>query len=209
MSSYFVISSVSKAEHIVKRSRFIAYAIPVSSREDVEKELKIKRQEYQDATHVVYAYVIGKPGSEITGMSDDGEPHGTAGKPVLSQITGRNLWNVLVVVVRYFGGIKLGTGGLVHAYAESARLVLDSSDIHEYVPECGFFISVSYELYHRLKPLMDRYNVNIKEESFDNLVEVDATIAKASWDSFITELMELSRGGQNMKIKLYGGENEC
>ncbi|MEM5948803.1 YigZ family protein [Spirochaetia bacterium 38H-sp] len=209
MSSYFMISSVSMAEYTVKRSRFISYAIPVIDRDTAEIEIKKKREEYSDATHVVYAYAIGKPGSEIIGMSDDGEPHGTAGKPVLSQITGRNLWNLLVVVIRYFGGIKLGTGGLVHAYAEAARLALDSSDIREYVPMCEFSLSCSYELYHRIKPLVDKYSLKIKNENYASSVELDASIAETKWHNFKTELMKLSQGGKNLVLKFNGGNNEC
>ena len=113
----------------IKKSKFISYAIPVNSEEDVDTELNNIRLQHNSATHVTYAYVLYSPSLEK--CSDDGEPGGTAGKPILENIKRRNLQNILVVVVRYFGGIKLGAGGLVRAYSNSAKEVLEISDVKE------------------------------------------------------------------------------
>ncbi|MCH8498289.1 MAG: YigZ family protein [Marinobacter sp.] len=111
----------------VKKSRFIARVLPVSDREQVKQAVAEARQAYPDARHVCWGYQIGRPGAAAeAGMSDDGEPSGTAGKPILSVIQHKDMGDVAVIVVRYFGGIKLGAGGLVRAYAGAAELVLSA-----------------------------------------------------------------------------------
>ncbi|MBE0485001.1 YigZ family protein [Marinobacter sp.] len=109
----------------VKKSRFIARVFPVSSREEVRERVAEAHQDYPDARHVCWGYQIGRPGSASeAAMNDDGEPSGTAGKPILSVIQHKDMGDVLVIVIRYFGGIKLGAGGLVRAYAGAAESVL-------------------------------------------------------------------------------------
>ncbi|MBE01679.1 YigZ family protein [Marinobacter lutaoensis] len=113
----------------VKKSRFIAWVAPVSSRDDVRCWLERARQAHPDARHVCWAYQIGRPGSAAeAAMNDDGEPSGTAGKPILNVIQHKDMGDVLVIVIRYFGGIKLGAGGLVRAYAGAAERVLSAVD---------------------------------------------------------------------------------
>ena len=107
------------AELNVKNSRFISEVFPVSSQADAREKLHELKKKYSDATHVVHAFVVGASG-EVNGMSDDGEPSGTAGRPVLDVLKGSGLTNILLTVTRYFGGTLLGTGGLVHAYSDSA-----------------------------------------------------------------------------------------
>lgn len=109
----------------VKKSRFIARVAPVGSREDVKSWIEQAHKDHPDARHICWAYQIGRPGSAAeAGMNDDGEPSGTAGKPILSVIQHKDMGDVLVMVIRYFGGIKLGAGGLVRAYAGAAESVL-------------------------------------------------------------------------------------
>ena len=111
----------------VKKSRFIAWVLPVSDREQVKQAVAEARQAYPDARHVCWGYQIGRPGAAAeAGMSDDGEPSGTAGKPILGVIQHKDMGDVLVIVIRYFGGIKLGAGGLVRAYAGAAERVLSA-----------------------------------------------------------------------------------
>ncbi len=124
----------------IKKSKFISYAIPVMNEEEVHVELERLRAEHKSATHVTYAYCLYSP--SIEKCSDDGEPGGTAGKPILENIKRKNLQNVLVVVVRYFGGIKLGSGGLVRAYSNSAKDVLDKADVRE----CHYHKIISLEI---------------------------------------------------------------
>jgi len=113
----------------VKKSRFIARVAPVSSRDEVKAFVEQAWQDHPDARHVCWAYQIGRPGSAAeAAMNDDGEPSGTAGKPILSVIQHKDMGDVLVIVIRYFGGIKLGAGGLVRAYAGAAESVLSAVD---------------------------------------------------------------------------------
>ena len=114
--SYAVPAASCEQEYVVKRSRFIARVVPVNSRADVNAAVARAREDYPDARHHCWAYLLGPPGKAAgAGMSDDGEPAGTAGKPILNVLQHGHLGDVLVIVVRYFGGIKLGAGGLVRA----------------------------------------------------------------------------------------------
>ncbi|TGD74695.1 YigZ family protein [Mangrovimicrobium sediminis] len=121
-----------QVEYEVKKSRFIARVLPVSSREEVNAEVARARADYPDARHHCWAYLLGRPADATgAGMSDDGEPAGTAGKPILNVLQHGELGDVLVIVVRYFGGIKLGAGGLVRAYGSAARLALEAAPVRE------------------------------------------------------------------------------
>ena len=125
---YKTITALSEDEFVISRSRFITFAVPVSSEAEIDAILDEYRKRYNDSRHVCYAYVLGEK-YEHYRANDDGEPSGSAGRPILGQIRSLELTNVLVMVVRYFGGIKLGTGGLVSAYQEGARNALEKADI--------------------------------------------------------------------------------
>lgn len=113
----------------VKKSRFIARVYPISSRDDVRDRVAEAQRDFPDARHVCFGYQLGRPGSAAeAGMNDDGEPSGTAGRPILNVIQHKDMGDVLVIVIRYFGGIKLGAGGLVRAYAGAAEQVLSAVD---------------------------------------------------------------------------------
>lgn len=140
--SYLTLASTGEAQFVEKRSRFIAYAHPVASEEDAKEIILAIRKKYYDARHVCYAYVLGYDvwtedydpiarGTAIMRANDDGEPGGSAGKPILGQLRSRGLTNTLVAVVRYFGGVKLGTGGLAVAYKTAASDALDAAEIEE------------------------------------------------------------------------------
>ncbi|HTN32892.1 MAG TPA: YigZ family protein [Marinobacter sp.] len=127
--NYPVPAGFLERETEVKKSRFIARVVPVSTREDVRTWVDQARQDHPDARHVCWAYQIGQPGAAAeAAMNDDGEPSGTAGKPILSVIQHKDMGDILVIVIRYFGGIKLGAGGLVRAYAGAAESVLSAVD---------------------------------------------------------------------------------
>lgn len=115
----------------INKSKFYSYAYPVFTEVEVKGKLKELREKFADATHICFAYILDTPRQERA--SDDGEPSGTAGKPMLELLKKKNLSNILLVVIRYFGGIKLGAGGLVRAYTNSSNLVLNNSKIIEYV----------------------------------------------------------------------------
>lgn len=112
-----------------KGSKFISYLYPISSGEEAEKKLGKLKKEFYDATHVCFAFRTGEGEETYRRYNDDGEPSGTAGMPIYQEITRKDLYNVLIAVIRYFGGVKLGTGGLQRAYSLSARLVVDTAEI--------------------------------------------------------------------------------
>ncbi len=120
----------SEGRYTVKMSRFLAFAYPVTTVEEAKAEIAAKQREYHDARHVCWAYMIGAARTQYL-SSDNGEPSGTAGKPILGQINSFELTDVVIIVVRYFGGIKLGTPGLISAYREAARLAIEAGTIVE------------------------------------------------------------------------------
>lgn len=130
MDNYLTLSSPGEATYVEKRSRFLAFARHVGSEEEVKSIVEQYRREYYDARHVCYAYALGTEGERFRAV-DDGEPGGSAGKPIHGQIVSRGLTETLVVVVRYFGGVKLGTGGLAVAYKTAAGSALDAAATEE------------------------------------------------------------------------------
>lgn len=143
MDSYQTVSHTSEAQYTEKRSRFLSFVYPVKDEDEVKARLESLRKEYYDARHICYAYILGYEG-ETFRAGDDGEPSGTAGRPILGQIKARNLTFTLVAVVRYFGGIKLGTGPLGLAYKESAVLALEMAGTEEKIVTTSFRVSVPY-----------------------------------------------------------------
>ncbi|MCD7901622.1 MAG: YigZ family protein [Bacteroides sp.] len=127
---YRTISTLSEAIFTEKRSKFIAFAIPVTTQEEIKEYLEIYQKKYYDARHVCYAYMLGPERKDFR-ANDNGEPSGTAGKPILGQINSNELTDILVIVVRYFGGIKLGTSGLITAYKAAAAAAIANAEIIE------------------------------------------------------------------------------
>ncbi len=142
---FTTIEKAASAEQIIERSRFIAHVKRTDSREEAESFIAAVRAEYRDATHNVPAFVIGEK-QGIQWASDDGEPQGTSGAPVVQMLVKEGLTNLTVVVTRYFGGIKLGTGGLVRAYTSSARLVLELAGRHDVKDICHAELVLPYNL---------------------------------------------------------------
>ena len=128
--TYKTIVAPAEASYTEKRSKFLAFALPVRSVEEVKEQLEKYQKEYYDARHVCYAYMLGPKRTDFR-ANDNGEPSGTAGKPILGQINSNGLTDVMVVVVRYFGGIKLGTSGLIVAYREATALALAEAEVIE------------------------------------------------------------------------------
>ncbi len=143
MDTYYTIEEPVEAQFTEKRSRFLAFAVPVQSEEEAKETVAAFKKKYYDARHVCYAYVVGKR-SETTRSNDDGEPSGTAGRPILGQLQSRGLTNIAAVVVRYFGGVKLGTGPLGVAYRTAISDALDLAAIREEIITGSFRIDVPY-----------------------------------------------------------------
>ncbi|MCI5523529.1 MAG: YigZ family protein [Spirochaetales bacterium] len=181
------------ASLVIKNSRFIAEVFPVANQSEAREMLGRQKQRYFDATHVVHAFITGLSG-EVNGMSDDGEPSGTAGRPVLDVLKGSGITNILLTVTRYFGGILLGTGGLVHAYSDSAKAVLAACKSEPYVEKSIFSFTCGYELYEGIKRALSKFNLSEVEESFADSVMVKGKIFSAQAEECSALVKNLSKG---------------
>lgn len=163
--NYFSVLDYSEAEQVVEKSRFITYTKPVyDENEAAEFIARIKKLNY-DASHNVSAYVIGES-SDIKRYSDDGEPSGTAGMPMLDVMLKKGITNTCVVITRYFGGIKLGTGGLVRTYTESTKMGLEASKIVEYREMRCYSITCTYDLAPKIQYRLKGSDVIIKDTEY-------------------------------------------
>jgi uncharacterized YigZ family protein len=192
---YLIIGKPSIAETKVKGSRFIARTSVATSVQDAISQLdKIRKQEHA-ATHNCFAYVVGVPGDEsVFKYSDDGEPNGTAGRPIYDIISGSGLTNVLVVVTRYFGGIKLGTGGLARAYGEAAKIALDKSGVTERFVTASFKVTVDFSIYDSLLKAIHRLGAHQVKADFSEQVILELEIRRSKSELLVAEITELSKG---------------
>ena len=185
---YLTIKETSKSEYIEKRSRFIGVAIPCRTEEEALNHIAAIKTEHWDARHNCYAFVVED--GKTSRFSDDGEPHGTAGKPILEVINGKELKNVLVVVTRYFGGVLLGTGGLVRAYTAAAKGALENGVIAEMIPCTVFKIRCEYTDHQTLLRLLEKSGANIKSTDFAENVTVTFTLKDSEGENFSKNLTE-------------------
>ena len=153
-------TSYCKNEIIIKKSRFLAECFPIEKTSDVRIILKDKKEEYKTARHVVHSFVIGKHGQH-QGSSDDGEPKGTAGHPSLAVLKGAKLTNILVTITRWFGGILLGTGGLVRAYTESTKCLIDIAELKEDKCMESLSIRCTYSESNIVKTMLEKEGATI------------------------------------------------
>ena len=156
------------SELVVKKSKFIANAFPVNSKEEAESIIKSVSKEYFDARHNCYAYVI----ENFEKCSDDGEPSKTAGTPILDIIKKSNLKNVLIIVTRYFGGILLGTGGLVRSYQEASKKVLEKAEIINKIKGIEYKIKIEYDSQKDVNYWCKMLNIKTKDTKYENFIEL-------------------------------------
>ncbi len=193
MVYYKTVAGYAEAEQTIDKSRFISYIKPVESREEAESFIKEIRTMHKSATHNVPAYVIGDK-SQLQWASDDGEPSGTSGAPMLHMFVGEGITNVCVVVTRYFGGIKLGTGGLVRAYTSSARLALEAAGICE-VKELDLIkFKIDYSYYGKVQNWEQEGTFVIVDSVFQDKVELTLQTDPENTQSIINMLSELTGG---------------
>jgi uncharacterized YigZ family protein len=178
----------------VSNSRFITHLAPVADVASARAFIASIRAKMPDANHHVYAYVIGHGGTTTLGMSDDGEPSGTAGRPALAVLKGSGLGDVVVVVTRYFGGTLLGTGGLVHAYGDSVKAVLAEVVRIEKIARTRLLMSMTYPLYEGVKRVLAGYDSQISEELFGTDVTLTVVVRVADVTSITAVLIEHSAG---------------
>ena len=173
------------------RSKFLAFAHHVDSVEQALEIVKEYRKKYYNARHCCYAYRIGFMGEEFR-MNDDGEPSSTAGKPILGQIDSNGLTNTLIIVVRYFGGVKLGTSGLIVAYREASSEAIAHCDIEERFIEEQIKFTFSYPMMNAVMKIVKDMNPRIINQVFDNTCELTLSIRKSYADELKTRLNKLS-----------------
>ena len=189
---FTTILQAAEAEFEEKKSRFIGRAYPVESEDEARARIEEAKRRYWDATHNVFAYRIGwRP--EVQRFSDDGEPGGTAGKPIMDVLTGRGLTNVLCVVTRYFGGILLGAGGLVRAYSKSAAEAVAKAGVVSYLPGTVLDIPMDYSRYGALEGFI-RANAEVRNVAFAQNVVVTVAVEDTNLLKFMKEVTERSDG---------------
>jgi uncharacterized YigZ family protein len=191
-SAFKTITKRVRIEQKVRGSRFIATLIPIRSKEEAGEELARIRKEFWDATHNCYAYRLAPDGLQYR-FADDGEPTGSAGKPILFVLQQRDLVNVLVVVTRYFGGTKLGVGGLVRAYSDAAAGAIELAETIVVHPTEALRIFTPYEDMRPIRGLIDRFALNF-EEDFRDVVCYTITIRSDQVEEFTALLTETSNG---------------
>ncbi|WMM23440.1 YigZ family protein [Tissierella sp. MB52-C2] len=190
---YKTINSYGEDETIINKSRFIGYAMPIETEEEALDFIEDIKTKHRDATHNVYAYVLGKD-SNIQRFSDDGEPSGTAGIPVLEVIKKEDLRNVVVVVTRYFGGVKLGTGGLIRAYTRGAKIGLDAGIIVDMVLYAKIKIRIDYTLYGKMENYLMNEGYIVDGSNFDDGVNIFVYIEDTDKENFYNVITDLTNG---------------
>lgn len=191
---YLIPATTEQTEIIINKSRFISTAGYASTVENAKDFIKDIRASMPTASHHVYAYRIGFGNSVTEGMSDDGEPTGTSGPPVLSVIRGTNIGDIVIVVTRYFGGTKLGTGGLVRAYTQSAQKIIELLKTEWKIEKVSVEIEVPYALFEQTKRLIEQFNGHIQSELFTVDVTISMILEKKRLVGFTNDLKELSAG---------------
>lgn len=194
IDSYFTISAPVRAPELKEHSsRFIADLFPVASKEEVDVHLGRIRKEFYDATHHCYAYRLGI-GGELTRAADDGEPAGTAGKPILQILTTADLTNVLCIVTRYFGGTKLGTGGLVRAYSEAAASAVAIATRKEVILTEPITLRCSYEMLPQLERFLAKFEVRERSMEYGEGIVCQVGVRRSQVTAFKAEVGSLFYG---------------
>lgn len=191
-------------ERTVDGSRFLADALPVESREDVEERVAAIRQREPTATHHCYAFRLGDEGADMR-YDDDGEPSGTAGRPILRQIDARDLTNTIVVVTRYFGGTELGTGGLTRAYGDAAAAALDHASIVERVVRVSVRLRYDYDDTTPAEQVLRRFDTEIEKSEYTDVTEHTVGVRRSQVEAF-TEAFTNALGGRGEIVAV--GERE-
>ena len=191
MKEYRIPTKDADAEFIEKRSRFIGHLFLTETEEEAVARIKQMREKYWDATHNVYAYII-RDGA--TRFSDDGEPGGTAGMPVLQVLQREEMFNVTCVVTRYFGGILLGAGGLVRAYAHSAKIALDAAGRSMKRVWTSIYMPCPYSWFERIKLEVAAFGGMIRNTDFGMDVEFDLLLPEAQTQPFLDRVFDISSG---------------
>ena len=196
---YRTLKGIGTAELVIKKSVFIGYASPANTEEEAKAFIEKIKAHHSDATHNVSAYLINDGKNFAVRYDDDGEPKGSAGKPVLKVIQNKGLSNVVVVVTRYFGGIKLGYGGLVKAYSDAASLAIENAGIVEVYETERFQVTFPYSLFHLVRETIEGYGGRVVGEDYGALVTFTVETRKGEADGLMELLTEKTRGRARLR----------
>lgn len=185
--TYRTIKNVARGLFTEKKSKFIAYAIPIQSLDDIKLELERYKKEYYDARHICWAYMIGADRLEYR-ANDDGEPSGTAGKPILGQINSHELTNILILVIRYFGGIKLGTSGLITSYKSATIEAISNAEIIEKTVDLNIHFSFEYPFMNDVMKIVKDLEPTILKQEYNMDCHMTLGIRKSLFDELTTRL---------------------
>ena len=194
--NYFTIKDFAKASFVEKNSEFIGHVCPVSCNDEAVEFIEAVKAEHRKARHNVYAYITRD--NNITRYSDDGEPQGTGGVPVLEVMKKNNLTDICCVVTRYFGGILLGGGGLVRAYSHAAKIAIDAAVILD-MSECRrVTINTDYNMYGKINYCLPEFHVKIINSEFNEYVKIELFVKLEFFDSLIKKITDISNGTANI-----------
>ena len=188
--TYRTISDLSEGYYTEKRSRFLSFALPVRTPDEVKTQLDIYRKKYYDARHVCWAYMLG-PDRTTFRANDDGEPSSTAGKPILGQINSNNLTDILIIVVRYFGGIELGTSGLIVAYRTAAAEAIAAAHIEERTVDETITITFEYPYLNSVMRIVKEDKPDVLAQSFELTCEMTLRIRQSRMDALKSRLLKV------------------
>lgn len=190
----YLLQSEGVSEIVERRSRFVGIAFSLSGAEELRAKLKDLEREYPEASHYCYAFQVGIGSTKVQGMSDAGEPRGTAGRPMLDVLKGSGITNCCVVVVRYFGGTKLGTGGLVRCYQAAARASLDNAEKSLYVSRETIRVRIPYNAHGALKQLVGSFDASIVDETFSEDIQLVISAESENCSVLVEKIRDLTRG---------------
>lgn len=188
--TFYTLDAPSEGLYKEKMSKFISFAVPVTSAAEAKEVVAKYQKEYFDARHVCWAYMIGTARNEFL-SNDNGEPSGTAGKPILGQINSFNLTNIVIIVVRYFGGIKLGTSGLIVAYREAAREAINAGNIIECHEMASISFNFPYLAMNDVMKVVKDPGIKIANQVFDNACQMTITTRLDNRDAITNRLFDI------------------
>ena len=198
-TDYLTVANAAVDEFTEKRSRFIGAIQPVTTEEEALAFIRQRQKEFWDAKHNVYAYLLRE--NNVTRFSDDGEPHGTAGLPVLDVLRKEGVTDVAVVVTRYFGGILLGTGGLVRAYSQAAKMALDAAGKSTMEKLLVFSLRVNYSDLQKIEPILENYTMIRLDTAYADDVRLSAAMREGEYPALEKALTERTNGRAILKLE--------
>jgi uncharacterized YigZ family protein len=201
MSTYTILAAPVESSTEEKNSDFLTFLHPVTSREEAIAHVELYRKKYPDANHVCWAYVIGNTRQPQTqAFSDDGEPSGTAGKPMLHVLTERDVGNSLAVVVRYFGGVKLGAGGLVRAYSSAVSEAVNSAQLVQVTPSVQLQVTVDFAKETKIRHIVAMHQGEILNVEYTTQVTLDISIAATQAELFTQQVINETAGDASVRL---------